>query len=63
MPTEIAAVEKSDELLEADLLDASHLFFEELRMIGRALREVRPKEIMDEDSAEIIATRYPKQSF
>lgn len=52
--TEMAAVEKADELLEADPLDASHLFFEELRMIGRALREVTPEEVTDEDLAEIM---------
>jgi hypothetical protein len=52
--TEMAAVEKADELLEADPLDASHLFFEELRMIGRALREVAPEEVTDEDLAEIM---------
>jgi hypothetical protein len=51
---EMAAVGKADELLEADPLDSSHLFFEELRMIGRALREVRPEEIRDEDLAEIM---------
>jgi hypothetical protein len=52
--TEMAAVEKADELLEADPLDASHLFFEELRMIGRALREVGPEEVTDEDLGEIM---------
>lgn len=52
--TEMAAVEKADELLEADPLDASHLFFEELRMIGRALREVGPEEVTEEDLAEIM---------
>lgn len=52
--TEITAVGKADELLEADPLDASHLFFEELRMIGRALREVGPEEVTDEDLAEIM---------
>lgn len=52
--TEMAAVGKADELLEADPLDASHLFFEELRMIGRALREVGPEEVTDEDLAEIM---------
>jgi hypothetical protein len=31
--TEVLAVSKADELLEADPLDASHLFFEELRML------------------------------
>lgn len=55
-PTEIEvlAVSKADELLEADPLDASHLFFEELRMISRALREIGPSEVTDEDLAEIM---------
>ncbi|MCA1636089.1 MAG: hypothetical protein LC802_20960, partial [Acidobacteria bacterium] len=52
--TEAMAVGKADELLEADPLDSSHLFFEELRMIGRALRQVRPEEVTDEDLAEIM---------
>ena len=52
--TEVVAVGKADELLEADPLDASHLFFEELRMIARALREVGPEEVTDEDLAEIM---------
>ena len=45
---------KADELLDAYPLDASHLFFEELRMISRALREIGPKEVTDEDLAEIM---------
>lgn len=52
--TEVVAVGKADELLEADPLDASHLFFEELRMISRALRGIGPGEITDEDLAEIM---------
>jgi hypothetical protein len=52
--TEVLAVGKVDELLEADPLDAAHLFFEELRMISRALREVAPAEVTDEDLAEIM---------
>lgn len=52
--TEVMAVGKADELLEADPLDASHLFFEELRMISRALREIGPAEITDEDLSEIM---------
>lgn len=46
--TEIEAVEKADELLELDPLDSTHLFFEELRRIGRVLREVRPEDLSDE---------------
>lgn len=52
--TEVLAVGKADELLEADPLDASHLFFEELRMISRALREIGPAEVTDEDLSEIM---------
>jgi len=52
--TEALAVIKADELLEADPLDASHLFFEELRMISRALREIVPEEVTGEDLEEIM---------
>jgi hypothetical protein len=52
--TEVLAVEKADELLEADPLDASHLFFEELRMISRALREIDSEEVTDENLSEIM---------
>jgi phosphoenolpyruvate carboxylase len=52
--TEMAAVEKADELLEADPLDSSHLFFEELRRIGRALREMMPEQLIDEDVDELM---------
>jgi len=52
--TEILAVEKADELLESDPFDASHLFFEELRMISRALREMGPEEVKDKDLSEIM---------
>lgn len=52
--TEVVAVAKADELLEADPLDSGHLFFEELRRIGRALREIRPEELADEDVEELM---------
>jgi phosphoenolpyruvate carboxylase len=52
--TEVLAVGKADELLEADPLDASHLFFEELRMVSRALRDIGPEEVTDEDLSEIM---------
>jgi hypothetical protein len=47
--TEMVAVVKADELLEADPLDSTHLFFEELRRIGRALREIEPEQLTEED--------------
>lgn len=52
--TEVVAVGKADGLLEADPLDSSHLFFEELRLISRALREIGPEEVTDDDLAEIM---------
>ena len=52
--TGAVAIGKADELLEADPLDASHLFFEELRMISRALREIGPEEVTDDDLGEIM---------
>jgi hypothetical protein len=52
--TEVVAVGKADGLLEADPLDASHLFFEELRMISRSLREIKTEEVTDEDLSEIM---------
>lgn len=52
--TERAAVEKADELLEADPLDSTHLFFEELRRIGRALREIGPEDLSEEDVDSVM---------
>lgn len=51
---EVAAVLKADVLLEADPLDSTHLFYEELRRIGRALREVRPEDLTGEDLDVLI---------
>jgi hypothetical protein len=55
-PAEIdaMAVVKADELLEADPPDSSRLFYEELCRIGRALREIRPEELTDEDVEELM---------
>ncbi|MCA1568673.1 MAG: hypothetical protein LC803_24105 [Acidobacteria bacterium] len=52
--TERVAVDKADELLEADPLDSTHLFFEELRRIGRALREIAPEELTEEDVDRVM---------
>jgi hypothetical protein len=52
--TEITAVEKADELLEADPLDSTHLFFEELRRIGRALRGIQPEDLTEEDMGSVM---------
>jgi hypothetical protein len=52
--TETLAVEKADELLETDPLDSTHLFYEELRRIGRALREVEPEDLTEEDLDKLM---------
>jgi hypothetical protein len=52
---EAAAVLKADVLLEVDPLDSTHLFYEELRRIGRALREVRPEDLTGEDLDALIS--------
>jgi hypothetical protein len=52
--TEMVAVEKADELLEADPLDSTHLFFEELRRIGRALREIEPEDLTETDMDAVM---------
>jgi len=51
---EAAAVLKADMLLEANPLDSTHLFYEELRRIGRSLREVRPEDLTGEDLDALI---------
>lgn len=51
---EVIAVEKADKLLEADPLDSTHLFFEELRRIGRALREIEPEDLAEEDMDAVM---------
>lgn len=52
--TEMAAIEKADELLEADPLDSTHLFFEELRRIGRVLREIESGDLTEEDMDNVL---------
>lgn len=52
--TERVAVDKADELLESDPLDSTHLFFEELRRIGRALREIEPEDLNEEDMDAVM---------
>ncbi len=51
---ESLAVEKADELLMIDPLDSTHLFYEELRRIGRAIREVVPEDLTPEDLDKLM---------
>ena len=43
------AVQKVDELLEIDPEDTRHLFFEEIRNLFYALREIKPEEVTETD--------------
>lgn len=52
--TEMMALAKADELLEADPLDSTHLFFEELRRIGRALRGIEPEDLTESDMEAVM---------
>jgi hypothetical protein len=47
--TEVVGVGKADELLEVDPVDSTHLFYEELRRIGRGIREVEAGDVTAED--------------
>lgn len=49
--TMTAAVQKVDELLEVDPGDTRHLFFEEIRNLFYALKEVKPEEVTEADLA------------
>jgi hypothetical protein len=52
--SEAVAIEKVDELLEMDPLDSTHLFYEELRRIGRAIREIQPEELTDKVLGDLM---------
>lgn len=52
--TEFVAVEKADELLEINPLDSTHLFYEELRRIGRSIREIAPEDLTPDDLDKLM---------
>lgn len=52
--SETLAVEKADELLVIDPLDSTHLFYEELRRIGRVIREVKTEDLTQEDLDKLM---------
>ncbi len=47
-------VQKVDELLEIDPSDKRHLFYEEMKRLFYAMREIRPEEVDDESLGEIM---------
>ncbi|MCA1606879.1 MAG: hypothetical protein LC775_15740, partial [Acidobacteria bacterium] len=47
-------VQQVDELLEVDPSDKRHLFYEEMKRLFYAMREIRPEEVDDESLGEIM---------
>lgn len=54
-PIRAASTELVDELLELDPYDSKHLFWEELRRIAFALREVTPEDVNDKTLKELLS--------
>ncbi len=48
------AVQKTDELLEVDPSDKRHLFYEEMKRLFYAMREIRPEDVDDESLEEFM---------
>lgn len=51
-----AAVEQTDELLEVTPDDSRHLFYEQIRNLFYALREIKPEDIDDDDLDQFSRT-------
>ncbi len=47
-------VQKVDELLEVDPSDKRHLFYEEMKRLFYAMREIQPEDIDDESLSEFM---------
>lgn len=50
-----AAVQKADDLLEVDPSDKRHLFYEEMKRLFYAMREIEPEDVDDESLEEFMA--------
>src|SRR5205814_275041 len=48
------AVQKADDLLEVDPSDKRHLFYEEMKRLFYAMREIEPEEVDDESLEEFM---------
>ena len=48
------AVQKTDELLEVDPSDKRHLFYEEMKRLFYAMREIQPEDVDDESLDEFM---------
>jgi hypothetical protein len=52
--TIVEAVQKADDLLEVDPADKRHLFYEEMKRLFYAMREIQPEDIDDESLNEFM---------
>ena len=50
-----AVVHKVDELLEIDASDKMHLFYEEMKRLFYAMREIEPEDVEDESLDQFMA--------
>jgi len=53
--TIMQAVQKADQLLEVDPADKRHLFYEEMRRLFYAMREIQPEDIDEQSLEEFMA--------
>lgn len=51
----VAAVAKADELLEVDPTDARHLFWEEMKRLFYAMKEIEPEDLDEETMDDFLA--------
>jgi hypothetical protein len=50
---------RPDDLVELDPYDATHLFWEQLRQLLIALREIRPEDVSEDDLEELLKSSEP----
>jgi hypothetical protein len=50
-----AVVQKADELLEIDPSDKRHFFYEEMKRLFFAMKEIRPEDVDDESLDQFMA--------
>jgi hypothetical protein len=51
----VGVVQKVDELLEIDPSDKRHLFYEEMKRLFYAMREIQPEDVDDESLDQFMA--------
>lgn len=53
-----SVVRKVDELLEVDPADKRHLFYEEMKRLFYAMREIEPEDVDDESLDQFMSAAY-----